>query len=228
MNGIFVTGTDTEVGKTFVSAGLVRAFVRQGKRCAGMKPIAAGFIESHGRWINEDVDRLKAASNVDLPDDVINPCALREPMAPHIAAQREGRTIDVAAIRSAATRIASLSDVMVVEGVGGFRIPLTEAYDTAHLATDLGLPVVLVVGMRLGCLNHALLTAEAVAARGLTLAGWVANCIDPAMTARDENIACLVRELDAPRLGTIPYLSGAFADEVADHLDIHLLKGLAT
>jgi dethiobiotin synthetase len=105
-------------------------------------------------------------------------------------------------------------------------VPLTDAYDTAQLAADLALPVVLVVGMRLGCLSHALLTAEAIAARGLTLAGWVANCIDPAMTARDENIACLDRQLNAPRLGTLPHLVGASADEVANHLDIHLLKGL--
>jgi dethiobiotin synthetase len=227
VKGFFVTGTDTGIGKTLVSAGLVHAISRQGLRCAGMKPVAAGFTESDGRWINDDVEMLKAASNVALEDALINPCALREPLAPHIAAEREGRPIDIERIRHAAAQIAALADVIIIEGVGGFRVPLSSRYDTAHLAADLNMPVILVVGMRLGCLNHALLTAEAIASRGLRLAGWVANCIDPDMAARDENIAALDVHLEAPRVGVVPNLgAGATAAGAASHLDIHILKGL--
>lgn len=234
MKGLFITGTDTGIGKTLVSAALLRALSENGLRCAGMKPVAAGFVESAGRWINDDVEALKSAASVAVPDALINPCALREPLAPHIAAEHEGRAIDIPAIRNAARDIAALADIVIVEGVGGFRVPLTSDFDTADLAAEFRLPVVLVVGMRLGCLNHALLTAEAIRARGLQLAGWVANSIDPAMPSRDENIATLDRMLGAPRLGVIPHLAlasmpGAQASGIAaSHIHFDLLKGLLT
>lgn len=229
MKGLFITGTDTGVGKTLVSAAILHTLAKQGLRCAGMKPVSAGFVESGGRWINDDVETLKAASSVKVPDSLTNPCALREPLAPHIAAQREGRVIDLDSIRRAVMEIATLADVVIVEGVGGFRVPLTDAFDTADLAVELGLPVVLVVGLRLGCLNHALLTAEAIRARGMRLAGWVGNCIDPAMPARAENIATLERLLAAPRLGVIPHLGdSAGATHAASSLQPDLLKGLVS
>lgn len=226
MKHLFVTGTDTEIGKTVVSAGLVRALQRDGSRVAGMKPVAAGFIEQGGQWINEDVERLRRASNIALADGEINPVALRPPIAPHIAAEQAGVKITLAAIHEAFSALTQRADRVVVEGVGGFRVPLGPQLDTADLAVDLGLPVVLVVGLRLGCINHALLTAEAVRARGLTLAGWVGNCIDPDMKVREENIRALDERLDCPRIGCIPTLPDGAADDasqVAPFLNPELL-----
>ncbi len=212
MKHFFVTGTDTEIGKTTVSAGLVRALQRDGSKVAGMKPVAAGFIEQDSQWINEDVERLRRASNVPLSDGEINPVALRPPIAPHIAAQQAGAKISLAAIHEAFAALTNRADRVVVEGVGGFRVPLGPQMDTADLAVDLGLPVILVVGLRLGCINHALLTAEAIRARGLTLAGWVGNGIDPNMKVRDENVQALDERLGCPRVGLVPPLSSADAD----------------
>ncbi|PLZ01543.1 dethiobiotin synthase [Burkholderia sp. WAC0059] len=224
---LFVTGTDTEIGKTFVSAALLRGFARIGLRAAGMKPVAAGAFERDGEWHNEDADRLDAAASAPLPPAIRTPYLLREPAAPHIAAAREGVVLDVAHIVDCHRQALALADVVVVEGVGGFRVPLTDAHDTADLARALNLPVVLVVGMRLGCISHALLSAEAVAARGLRLAGWVANCIDPAMGFLDENVAALRTRLamqyDTPLVGVVPHLRGASADEAAAHLDMNAL-----
>jgi dethiobiotin synthetase len=223
---LFITGTDTEIGKTIVSAGLVRALQRDGSRVAGMKPVAAGFTEQNGQWINEDVERLRRASNIALADGEINPVALRPPIAPHIAAEQAGMKISLAAIHEAFSALTQRADRVVVEGVGGFRVPLGPQLDTADLALDLGLPVVLVVGLRLGCINHALLTAEAVRARGLTLAGWVGNCIDPDMKVREENIRALDERLGCPRIGCIPSLPHGAADDanlVAPYLNPELL-----
>jgi len=224
---LFVTGTDTEIGKTLVSAALLRGFARKGMRAAAMKPIAAGAFERDGVWHNEDADQLDAASSVLLPPDIRTPFLLREPAAPHIAAALEDVTLDMARIVDCHAQALKLADMVVVEGVGGFRVPLTDAHDTADLALALNLPVVLVVGMRLGCISHALLTAEAIAARGLRLAGWVANRVDPAMTFADENIAAIRDRLDrqyqAPLLGVVPRLEPASPDVAASHLDIDTL-----
>jgi dethiobiotin synthetase len=226
---LFVTGTDTEIGKTFVSAALLRGFARAGLRAAGMKPIAAGAFLHDGEWHNEDADQLDAAASVLLPPAIRTPYLLKEPAAPHIAAALENVTLDVAHIVACYEDARTRAEVVVVEGVGGFRVPLTATHDTADLAVALALPVVLVVGMRLGCISHALLTADAVAARGLNIAGWVANRIDPAMTFPDENIAALRERLaaghDAPLLGVVPHLHGENAgpETAADHLDIELV-----
>jgi dethiobiotin synthetase len=226
---LFVTGTDTEIGKTFVSAALLRGFARAGLRAAGMKPVAAGAFLRDGVWHNEDADQLDAAASVLLPAPIRTPYLLKEPAAPHIAAALENVTLDVAHIVACHQEARTRADVVVVEGVGGFRVPLSAAHDTADLAVALGLPVVLVVGMRLGCISHALLTAESIAARGLPIAGWVANRIDPAMTFADENIDALRERLaaghGAPLLGVVPNLRGAnaSADAAAGHLDIELL-----
>jgi len=226
---LFVTGTDTEIGKTFVSAALLRGLARAGLRAAGMKPVAAGAFLHGGEWHNEDADQLDAAASVLLPPAIRTPYLLKEPAAPHIAAALENVTLDVAHIVACHEDARTRADVVVVEGVGGFRVPLTATHDTADLAVALDLPVVLVVGMRLGCISHALLSADAIAARGLPIAGWVANRVDPAMTFPDENVAALRERLaaehGAPRLGVVPHLRGdeAGAEAAAAHLDIELL-----
>ncbi|CAG4891510.1 dethiobiotin synthase [Paraburkholderia saeva] len=224
---VFVTGTDTEIGKTLVSAALLRGFTREGLRAAAMKPIAAGAFERNGVWHNEDADQLDAAASVLLPAAIRTPFLLREPAAPHIAAALENVSLDIAHIVDCHAKALTLADVVVVEGVGGFRVPLTDAHDTADLALALNLPLVLVVGMRLGCISHALLTAEAIAARGLQLAGWVANRVDPAMNFADENIATirdwLDRHYDAPLLGVVPHQNPTSPDDAANHLDVAAL-----
>lgn len=222
-SSLFVAGTDTEIGKTLVSSALLHGFARAGLRAAAMKPIASGAVVRDGVLHNEDADQLDAAANVALPNDVRTPFMMREPIAPHIAAAREGITLDIARIVDAHRIAMTKADIVVVEGVGGFRVPLTDTLDTADLAVALNLPVVLVVGMRLGCISHALLTAEAIAARGLKLAGWVANRVDPDMLYPDENLASLKLRIDAPLLGVIPHLAPADAALAADHLDIGIL-----
>jgi dethiobiotin synthetase len=198
----FLTGTDTEVGKTFAACALLHAARRQGLSTLGMKPVAAGV---DGRGLNQDVEQLIAASSVKAPRNLVNPCHFAAPIAPHIAAADERRVVDIDNLRTAFDRLATLADFIVVEGVGGFRVPLGESIDTADLVRALDLPVILVVGLRLGCLNHALLTAEAIRARGLGLAGWIANRIDPAMGRWQENIAALDSRLAAPLLGVLPW-----------------------
>jgi len=207
MMGCFVTGTDTNVGKTLVAAGLLHALARSGhRRVVGMKPVAAGVVPWGEDWACEDAIALRAASTLAVLPELDNPVLLPEPLSPHIAAARAGVQIDIDAIVRSYRALASQADAVVVEGAGGFLVPLTGTHTGADLAQALALPVVLVVGLRLGCLNHALLTAEAIRARGLTLAGWVANRVDPAMEAADENIAYLRAQLGAPMLADVPYL----------------------
>ena len=199
--GFFVTGTDTGIGKTTVSCALLYAFAAQGKKVAGMKPIAAG--SENGQWL--DVELLLAATNVNVARQHINPYAFDLPIAPHIAAQQAGMEIDLAVIHRAYRELSATADIVIVEGAGGFLVPVNQHQTGADLAKILNLPVILVVGMRLGCLNHALLTAQAIKAAGLTLAGWVANCMDPQMLVLSENIAALEQRLDGPLLGVVPF-----------------------
>jgi dethiobiotin synthetase len=221
----FVTGTDTEIGKTLISSALLHALAQSGVRAAGMKPIAAGTELQGGIWHNDDVDRLAAAANVQLPTALTTPYLLREPAAPHIAAELERVNIDVAHIRTCYDQVKAQADAVVVEGVGGFRVPLSDKVDTADLAQQLGLPVIMVVGLRLGCLSHAFLTAEAIAARGLKLVGWVANMIDPAMLHPQGNIEALIDRLPAPMLGYVPKLAMPTAANAAAHIDFSRLPG---
>jgi dethiobiotin synthetase len=226
---LFVTGTDTEIGKTLVSCALLRGFAKAGLSAAAMKPIAAGayFSAEDGMWHNEDADQLDAAAGALLPPEVRTPYLLKAPAAPHIVAEQEGRTLAIGPIVDCHREALRRADVVVVEGVGGFRVPIDHNHDTAHLAVALGLPVVLVVGMRLGCINHALLTAEAIVSRGLRLAGWVANRVDPAMHFADENVdtirAWLDREYGTPLLGTVPHLAPPSAEIAATYLDMATL-----
>jgi dethiobiotin synthetase len=219
MPSYFVTGTDTEIGKTVVTAGLLRAFSRAGRGAIGMKPVAAGIED--GRYA--DVERHRTAGNRTAPAQLANPYAFEPPIAPHIAASLAGTEIRIERIVGAHRELAALADVVVVEGAGGFMIPLNARETSADLAVALGVPVILVVGMRLGCLNHALLTQEAIRARGLAFAGWVANVIAPGMPHLARNVETLVARLDAPLLGVIPHRPGITDDEVADRLDVSLL-----
>lgn len=216
----FVTGTDTGVGKTLVSCALLHAFAARGLRVAGMKPVAAGCRREGDLLISEDVELLQAAGNLQLPLGQVNPYAFEPPLAPHIAAAQVGVEIALPTIVTAFDALRSRADVIVVEGVGGFRVPLNAREDTADLAALLGLPVILVVGIRLGCLNHALLTAEAITQRGLTLTGWVANLIDPEMAALEENLTTLKARLPAACLGIIPFQKNLNVSAMADGLDV--------
>jgi dethiobiotin synthetase len=202
--GFFITGTDTEIGKTFVTAALTRALTVTGLRVAPIKSLAAGQTWRNSRWINEDVAELLEAQVLGLSDAEVGPLQFREPCAPHIAARLEDRSIDRDALLAAIRATAAKADIALVEGVGGFRVPLIDGWDTADLAVDLGLPVILVVGLRLGCINHALLTAEAIRARGLTLAAWVANTVDPDQPHVADNLDSLQAGLKAPCLGHLP------------------------
>lgn len=225
--GVFVTGTDTGVGKTLACCAMIHAFAACGVRATPMKPIAAGAVERAGRWVNEDTLALLAAAGIDVSSSSLaTPILLREPMAPHVAAQREGRRITLQPVAEALAQLKASGDFLVVEGVGGFCVPLDDRLDTVDLARAVGLPVVLVVGLRLGCLNHALLTAQAIDASGLELVGWIANSLDPTMAVAHENIAALESRLAAPLLGRLPHVANPDPRALAAALDIaSLLPG---
>jgi dethiobiotin synthetase len=199
--GIFVTGTDTGVGKTVASVALLRGLARSGLRAVGMKPVSAGHSDGGGP--HEDVTRLAAAGNVEAALADRNPFAIAEPVAPHLGAAREGIVLDLDVIVAAYARLGTSADVVVVEGAGGALVPLDERHDMLDIARRLRLPVLLVVGMRLGCLNHARMSALAIRGRGLVFAGWVASRVDPGMALADENVAWLARELPAPKVADL-------------------------
>jgi len=197
----FITGTDTGVGKTYVACELIRQFVAQGLKVVGMKPVAAGREFVHGVWVHDDVQKLIAASNVSAPIELVNPYCFDEPIAPHIAAEKAGVNIQIEVIFKAYRALCKLADVVIVEGAGGFLVPLNDKETLADLALALDIPIILVVGVKLGCINHTLLTAEAIKVRNLTLHGWVANCLDTKMLVANENIATLIERLQtAPML----------------------------
>ena len=222
--GVFVTGTDTGIGKTVAACALLHALRKRGARVAPMKPIAAGAAGPEGVRANEDSLALIAAAGWARESlDDVTPILLREAMAPHIAALREGQRITLAPVRAAFERLAARADFIVVEGVGGFLVPLGDDLDAADLARELALPVVLVVGMRLGCLNHALLTARAIEAAGLPIAGWIANAIDPLMAVPEENVEALRKRLGAPLLGRLPFAINPDPAYLAECLDVSTL-----
>ena len=204
----FVTGTDTEVGKTYVSAMFLKAAVLAGKRAIGYKPVAAGCEWQTGQWQNEDALALQQASNVELTLKEVNPVALEPAIAPHIAAELAGESISEGVIKGGFDNLLSRqADVLLMEGAGGWRLPIGNQRFLSDVVKALQLDVIIVVGMRLGCLNHALLTAEAVKADGLNIKGWVANTLTPDMPYFNENLATLEQLMPAPRLATIPYKS---------------------
>ncbi len=219
--GYFVTGTDTGVGKTLVACALLRALAARGFRVSGMKPVAAGAEDRKFR----DVESLVAAGNVAAPREWVNPYAFEPPVAPHLAAETSGVRIELPVIVAAFRMLRTVADRVVVEGAGGFRVPLNDGEDMADLARVLGLPVILVVGLRLGCLNHALLTARAVRDSGLWLAGWVANAIDPGMLEPDGNVATLAARLGCPLFARLPMLDPPDPAVAARFLRHDLLTG---
>lgn len=205
-NHVFVTGTDTEVGKTRISVGLIELLQNRGLKAAGMKPIASGCDWLDGQWQNEDALALMAQSDVSLPYATVNPYAFQPAIAPHIAAARVGTEVSLSVIRQQFEAIKQQADAVVVEGAGGWLVPLNDTDTMADLATELDLPVVLVVAIRLGCINHALLTVESIQQKGLKLAGWVANHLSE-QTESADIIATLKQRIDAPCLGSVPCLS---------------------
>jgi dethiobiotin synthetase len=219
----FITGTDTGVGKTIITAAMLNALGRQKLKAVGMKPVAAGTLIRNGAQWNEDVAMLAEQSTLTLNPKLTTSYLLNEPCAPHVAAQLQDVTISPTVLTTAYQQVAAQAEAVVVEGVGGFRVPLTDDFDTADFSVALGLDVILVVGLRLGCLNHALLTAEAIAARGLRLTGWVANQIDPEMPHQADNVQALQQRLSAPMLGVVPWMLVASPALAADAIDFSLL-----
>ncbi|QJD71346.1 dethiobiotin synthase [Marinobacterium sp. LSUCC0821] len=220
----FVTGTDTDAGKTLVSSALLHLATASGKGTIGLKPVAAGCELIEGELRNADALALMAESSIELSYSQVNPIALEPPIAPHIAAVDAG--VRISADRLQAYINGALMrkyDFALVEGAGGWRVPLNDRESLATLAQLLQFPVIVVVGMKLGCINHALLTVEAIRRDGLQIAGWVANTIDPEMSEFDRNLAWLTQVMPAPCLGVIPHLSEPLASEAAAHLDITLL-----
>lgn len=201
-----ITGTDTEIGKTVTSCGLIRLATRQGFRCCGLKPISAGCHRTDEGLRNDDALALMASANVELPYDTVNPWAFEPPISPHLALASSGQTtLDTSRIRHSLDKAVRHCDWVLVEGFGGWHAPMDAERSFADLAAELALPVILVVGLRLGCLNHAMLSSRAILADGLSLAGWVGNCIDPDMQAMRGNIDWLQQKIPAPCLGIIKH-----------------------
>ncbi|MBS1202298.1 MAG: dethiobiotin synthase [Chromatiaceae bacterium] len=223
MKALFVTGTDTGCGKTEVSLGLMAAWQARGLRVLAMKPVATGCHPGHSGLRNEDALRLQHQGSSEAPYGLVNPYTFEHPIAPHIAAGQAGVEIELASIASAYRRLAAESDRVVVEGIGGWRVPLGSSLSVSDIPKALKLPVLLVVGLRLGCLNHALLTMESIRAQGCYLAGWVANGIDPKMQASDANLATLAALMGAACIGVIPWLSQPGPEALAAYLNPHLL-----
>ena len=210
-DGYFIAGTDTGVGKTLAAQALLAALVGRGRRVAGMKPVASGCRLTAAGLRSEDAEALIAAASVTAAYTDVNPYALAAEVAPQLAARADGIEIRLDLIEQAYARLAGLADWIVVEGAGGWFTPITDQQTMADVARVLGLPIVLVVGMRLGCLNHALLTRDGIARCELPLAGWIANCIEPAMERLDENLIALEQRLGAAPLAVFPYSAQAWS-----------------
>lgn len=223
MTGIFVTGTDTDCGKTEVCLGLMAAWQNRGFRTLGMKPVATGCRPGPTGLQNADALRLQRQGSSQAPYGLVNPYAFEPPIAPHIAAGQAGVEIELGPIAHAYRTLAAESERVVVEGVGGWRVPLSASLSVSDLPRALGLPVLMVVGLRLGCLNHALLTAESIRSQGCQLAGWVANGIDPQMLESDANLATLAALLGSPCIGVVPWLSPPEPAELGGFLNPELL-----
>jgi dethiobiotin synthetase len=216
--GFFITGTDTDVGKSWVTAGLMVKLQQQGRRVVGMKPVASGCSDTPEGLRNADALLIQQLGSVVIDYDTINPYRFLPAIAPHLAAAQAGQRIKVGKIVEQFIRLKRQADCVVVEGVGGWQVPLNESETVADLAVALQLPVILVVGLRLGCINHALLTAESIRASGCTLGGWVANTVDAKMALPEESVAAIARRIDAPLLGVVPHLAQRDAGAIAAHL----------
>ncbi|UTF59369.1 dethiobiotin synthase [Gilvimarinus sp. DA14] len=221
MPAFFVTGTDTDVGKTRIAAALLYRARQRGMTTAAVKPVSAGCELTRDGLRNDDALRLQRECSPSLEYDAINPVAFQPPIAPHIAAQQLGHTVSMSELLNATEKtLAAAAEFALVEGAGGWRVPLNDDQTLADLAVSLGLPVVLVVGVRLGCINHAMLTCEAILRDGLPLAGWVANIVDPDVCSGAENISSLKARLPAPCLGVVPFCHATEPPDLADYLDL--------
>lgn len=220
----FVTGTDTEIGKTTIASGLLHAARLAGLSTAAAKPVASGCERSPEGLRNSDALALLGECSVPLAYEQVNPFAFEPAIAPHLAARERGVKLTVEALKGPVRSVLGLgADFTLVEGAGGWRVPLAGEENLSDLAIALELPVILVVGVRLGCINHAVLSAEAIQRDGLVLAGWVANIVDPATSRLEENLATLAERLPAPCLGRVPHLARATPAAVAAHLDLGIL-----
>lgn len=217
-NTFFVTGTDTDVGKTQIAAGLLHLANAQGISTIGLKPVSAGCEKTEGGLRNPDALLLQSVSSVKLPYEQINPVALIEPVSPHIAAQKEKRTLSADRLAGFCRSSFRMADFTLIEGAGGWRVPINSSETMADLVRVLQAPVILVVGMRLGCLNHALLTLEAIRQDGLPLVAWVANSVDANMRALNENIHTLQQRIPAPCLGVVPFMDQPTPEKIAQYL----------
>jgi dethiobiotin synthetase len=226
--GFFITGTDTDVGKTTVALGLMAAFQKQGLSVAAMKPVSAGCEKTPQGLRNDDAVRLTQQASIELPYELVNPYAFEEFVAPHIAASKNNITMQVEPLCDAYKKIATQVDVVIVEGAGGWQVPLNKNETMADVVVALGLPVINVVGLRLGCLNHALLTADSIAAHGLQNIAWVGNTLSASMTCEMENVTSLKKRLPGECLGIVPFDAGLSKQKVsqtniARHLNISSL-----
>ncbi len=220
----FISGTDTDVGKTFIASALLAGAKAQGYSTLGMKPIAAGCAETAAGLQNEDALKLQQNSSIALPYQQVNPVVLKPAIAPHIALQEAGRRVNISQLAGFCRGVLmKKADLTLIEGAGGWRVPLNAQETLADLAKELQLPVILVVGLRLGCINHAILTAEAIQRDGVSLAGWVGNTIDPEMPRLNENIETLNAVIPAPCLGIMPYLDSNNCIEAAQYLKFDAL-----
>lgn len=223
---VFITGTDTGIGKTVTTLALMRALQAEGFSVAGMKPVASGAQRIDGRLRNEDALALQAAASRHWPYELINPCVFELPVSPHLAAAEAGQAVDFALAEARLRTLRTSADWVLVEGVGGWLAPLSEARTVADFAIALGLPVVLVVGMRLGCLNHALLTVQSMARSGVRCVGWIANCLDRNMLFLEANIATLTRSIPLPLLGRLPFGEAGDASWQPEHPPAELSRAL--
>ena len=222
--GFFITGTDTEIGKTTISLGLITALKNAGHRVSAMKPIASGSTVINGALRNDDALQLIDACNTQLDYDKINPYCFATPIAPHIAAQQSNTEINIETICKLAEEHKTQSDYCIVESVGGWQVPLSDRETVEDLAIALQLPIILVVGIRLGCINHALLTVQAIQDSGLPLAGWVANHCEPDTNNSDEIIESLRQRIDKPCIGVVEFLNGVHIELIGDKLDLDATK----
>jgi dethiobiotin synthetase len=218
--GFFITGTDTGCGKTAITLGLMHRLQQAGKRVLGMKPIASGAEMSSSGLRNEDALNIQAQGSIELPYEQVNPFAYAPPIAPHLAAEAAAEPIEMERIGEIFHQLSEQTDVILVEGVGGWSVPLSESESLGDLARRLDLPVIMVVGLRLGCINHALMTEACIGLSGCRLAGWVGNLVEPDMAAQSGNIDSLRTRLSAPCLGVVPWLNNPSPDLVSAYLDI--------
>ncbi len=224
--GYFIAGTDTGIGKTFVSCAMLHAFALKGVNVGAMKPIAAGCDQTIDSWRNDDALQLMKHTNVELSYQQVNPVALPTPIAPHLAIEHLNQAVTIEKLTRYFEHIQNSADYFIVEGAGGWQVPLNETESMADIPKAFGLDVILVIGMRLGCLNHALLTAAAIEQSGNHLVGWIANIIDPSMLMIEENILTLRKRIKAPLLGTLPHMDTKEIDAASKKLDVDFLLEL--